>query len=159
MEQFTRRETLILAKTTPGRLTYLAKTGIVVPQLSQQTTPPMLLYTWEQVLEVRAITYLRRYASLQTIRKIVTFLDENGFDCSLRNKHLVVTDDEVNWVMPNSSGPPQIMHMAGKHHPTGQLVLAVLPPLSSIIEDVWETARTSNVIDFERFKLRAKLRE
>ncbi|ASC72464.1 hypothetical protein XM38_034210 [Halomicronema hongdechloris C2206] len=159
MEQFTRRETLILAKTTLGRLTYLAKTGIVVPQLSQQTRPPMLLYSWEQVLEVRAITYLRRHASLQAIRKIVTFLNDNGFDCSLRNKHLVVSNDEVNWVMPNNSGVPQIMHMTGRNQPTGQLVLAVLPPLSSIIQDVWETARTSNVIDFEHFKQRAKLRE
>ncbi|MDJ0703996.1 MAG: hypothetical protein QNJ46_12005 [Leptolyngbyaceae cyanobacterium MO_188.B28] len=156
MERFTRQETLVLTRSSPGRLSYLARTGIVVPQKSHLPNQANLLYTWDQVLEIRAINLLRQKASFQTIRKIVNFLESYGFDKKLRDKHLVVLHDEVDWVMPDSAEIPRILRVAGKNSQKteGQFLLMAIPPLADLIKDVWETARTSKVIDFESFKKR-----
>jgi hypothetical protein len=57
-----------------------------------------VLYAWEQILEIRAIKNLRQEASLQTVRKIIKFLDDSGLDDTLRNKQLIVVDNDVFWV-------------------------------------------------------------
>jgi DNA-binding transcriptional MerR regulator len=157
MEGFTRQETLALTNTTSSRLAYLDRTGVVVPEKYGNSKKPTVIYSWKQVLEIRAINDLRQKISLQTVRKIVQFLDESGFDTSLKDKHLVVVNDEVFWVMPDWSDMPRIMKVAGKKNKgLGQFVLIVLPPISDIIKAVWETAKNSKVIDFESFKRRAK---
>lgn len=157
MEGFTRQETLALTKTTSSRLAYLDRTGVVVPEKYGNSKKPTVIYSWEQVLEIRAINDLRQKISLQTVRKIVQFLDESGFDTSLRDKHLVAVNDEVFWVMPDWSDMPRVMKIAGKKNKgLGQFVLIVLPPISDIIKAVWETAKKSKVVDFESFKRRAK---
>lgn len=157
MEGFTRQETLALTKTTSSRLAYLDRTGVVVPEKYGNSKKPTVIYRWEQVLEIRAINDLRQKISLQTVRKIVQFLDESGFGTSLRNKHLVVVNDDVFWVMPDWSDMPRVMKVAGKKNKgLGQFVLIVLPLISDIIKAVWESAKKSKVIDFESFKRRAK---
>lgn len=157
MEGFTRQETLALTNTTSSRLAYLDRTGVVVPEKYGNSKKPTVIYSSKQVLEIRAINDLRQKISLQTVRKIVQFLDEGGFDTSLKDKHLVVVNDEVFWVMPDWSDMPRIMKVAGKKNKgLGQFVLIVLPPISDIIKAVWENAKNSKVIDFESFKRRAK---
>ena len=156
-QTFTRQEVLALTKTSAWRLGYLAQTGIVVP------TPPdansgQLAYTWEQVVEIRAINALRRNLSLQTIRKIVDFLRSSGFDAQLKDKHLVVLNDdagdEVGWIMPDWSEMPQVMKVTGKN--VGQFVMVAIPPLCHLIDDLWQTARISNVIELESFRQRVQ---
>ena len=157
MEDFTRQETLALANTTSSRLAYLDRTEVVVPEKYGNPKKPTVIYRWEQIVEIRVINDLRQKISLQTVRKIVQFLEESGFDTSLKDKHLVVVNDEVFWVMPDWSDMPRIMKVAGKKNKgLGQFVLIVLPPISDIIKAVWENAKNSKVIDFESFKRRAK---
>lgn len=158
MEGFTRQETLALTKTTSSRLAYLDRTGVIVPEKYGNSKKPTVIYSWEQVLEIRAINDLRQRVSLQMVRKIVRFLDSSGFDISLRDKHLVVVDDEVFWVMHDWSDMPRVMKVADKKNKgLGQFVLIVLPPIADIIKAVWETAKKSKVVDFESFKRRAKV--
>lgn len=157
MEGFTRQETLALTKTTSSRLAYLDRTEVVVPEKYGNSKKPTVIYSWGQVLEIRAINDLRQKISLQTVKKIVQFLDESGFDNNLRDKHLVVVNDEVDWVMPSWSDMPRVMKVADKKNKgLGQFVLIVLPPLSDIIKEIWKNAQKSKVIDFESFKRRAK---
>ena len=157
MEGFTRQETLALTKTTSSRLAYLDRTGVVVPEKYGNSKKPTVIYSWEQVLEIKAVNDLRQKISLQTVRKIVQFLDESGFDTSLKDKYLVVVNDEVFWVMPDWSDMPRVMKVADrKNKGLGQFVLIVLPPISDIIKAVWGSAEKSKVIDFESFKRRAK---
>jgi DNA-binding transcriptional MerR regulator len=157
MEGFTRQETLALTGTTSSRLAYLDRTGVVMPQKYGNSKKPTVIYTWEQVLEIRAIGHLRQRVSLQTVRKIIQFLNETGFDDSLRNKHLVVVNDEVYWVKHDWTDMPQVMKVADKKNKgIGQFVLIVIPQLANLIKDVWEAAIKSKVVDFESFKQRAK---
>ncbi len=161
IEGFTRRETLELTGTTSNRLQYLERKGLVIPQRIGKSRKPTVIYSWEQVLEIRAIKHLRQEISLQTVRKIINFLDKSGFDDSLRDKQLIVIDDEVFWVQQDWKDFPEKMPSAlkvagNKGKDIGQYVLLVIPPLSEIVNEVWEAAEKSPVVDFESFKQRAK---
>lgn len=162
IEGFTRRETLELTGTTSNRLQYLERARLVIPQRIGKSRKPTVLYSWEQILEIRAIKHLRREVSLQTVRKIVQFLDESGFDDSLSDKQLVVINDEVFWIRQDWTDFPDKMpsavKVAGENgKDIGQYVLLVIPSLSDIVKEVWKVAECSDVVDFESFKQRAKV--
>lgn len=154
MQRFTRRETVVLTRTSPARLTYLAKTGLVVPIAREGDTVPQPYYTWEQILELRAIRQLRRQVSLQMIRKILAFFE--GAECSaLHNKHLVIEDGAVHWVQPGENTAPQVVQVAAKaDRHVGQLKLITLPSFIHFADEVWATTRSAKVIDFESFRQR-----
>jgi len=157
MEGFTRQETLALTKTTSSRLAYLDRTDVVVPEKYGNSKKPTVIYSWEQVLEIRAISELRQRVSLQTVREIVQFLDQSGFDASLNDNHLVAVNNDLLWVMPDWSDMPCVMKIAGKKGGNlGQFVLVVLPAISDVINEVWNAAKKSTGIEFESFKQRAK---
>jgi DNA-binding transcriptional MerR regulator len=161
IEGFTRRETLDLTGTTSNRLQYLERSGLVIPQRIGKSRKPTVIYSWEQVLEIRAIKHLRQEISLQTVRKIINFLDKSGFDDSLRDKQLIIIDDDVFWVQQDWKDFPENMPSAlkvaeNKGKDVGQYVLLVIPPLSEIVNEVWEAAEKSNVVDLESFRQRAK---
>lgn len=157
MEGFTRQETLALTGTTSNRLQYLDRSGLVVPERYGNSRKPTVVYTWAQVLEIRAIKNLRQEVSLQTVRKIINLLDQSGFDNSLRDKKIVVLNDEVYWVMPDWSDMPRVMKVADKgDRELGQFMLIVIPPLASVVGEVWDAAQKSEVIDFDSFQRRAK---
>ena len=157
MDGFTRQETLALTQATSSRLAYLDRTKVVIPQKYGNPKKPTVIYTWEQLLEIRTIANLRKQISLQMVRKLVRFLDEHGLDTTLHDKPIVATPDEVFLVMPDWSDMPQIMKVADRTgRGVGQLVLLVLPPLNTVIEEIWAVARQSNVIAFESFQQRAK---
>ncbi len=162
---FTQRETVILTRTSPSRLAYLAKTGVVIPHghgpdaaADSRRADGNCRYDWEQILELRAINHLRQKTSLQTIRKIVAFLETHSGDRCLHNKQLIITNDAVDWVLPHPKTQlPQIVQVVGpanKH--VGQLKIPAIPPVIALVNEVWEAARRSNVIDFERFRQRAR---
>jgi DNA-binding transcriptional MerR regulator len=153
MEHFTRRETIILTRTSPGRLAYLARTQLVVPARADGHTGRHVYYSWEQVLELRTIQHLRRQVSLQTVRKILAFLEGVGGDRALHNKHLLIADGEVAWIQSEGSPMPQIVQVAAKcDRHVGQLKLTVMPPLAALADETWSIAHRSNVIDFEHFR-------
>lgn len=157
MDGFTRQETLALTQTTSSRLAYLDRVNVVVPQKYGNPKKPTVIYTWEQLLEIRTIANLRKQTSLQMVRKLVDFLDKHSLDHTLHDKPLVATANEVFLVMPDWSDMPQVMKVADRNgEGVGQLVLLVLPPLSTVIQEIWAMAKDSQVVDFESFTQRAK---
>lgn len=157
IQGFTRRETLALTEITSNRLQYLERAGLIIPE----RVGGSVLYTWEQLLEIRAIKNLRKEVSLQTIRKIIEFLNRHGIDDSLRDKQLVVLDDEVFWVRNDwkdfSEQMPSVLKVASKKKGVGQYVLLVIPSLGNIVKEIWEAAQESDYVDFESFRQRAKV--
>jgi DNA-binding transcriptional MerR regulator len=157
MEGFTRQEAIALTGVTSSRLAYLDRVKLVIPQKYGNSKKPVVIYSWEQILEIRAISNLRQKISLQTIRKIISFLELNGFDDQLKDKHLVTVNDEVYWVRSDWSDMPEVMKVAsGKNNESGQFILVAIPPFIDISKSVWETAKKSKVIDFNSFKQRVK---
>lgn len=158
---FTRQETIHLAGCTSSRLAYLEKVGLIIPYRFGNNARPTVIFSWEQLLEIRAIKNLRKDVSLQTVRKLIKFLDDSGYDNSLRDKQLVVVGEEIFWVKQDWSdfgeNLPTAVKVAGKScQQVGQYVLIVIPPLIDIVNEIWEAARKSKVIDFKSFERRAK---
>lgn len=156
---FTRQEVIKLTGCNANRLSYLEKVELVIPTRFGSVKKPTVVYTWEQLLEIRAIRDLRREVSLQTIRSIVSFLNDSGIDDSLRDKQLVVIDDEVFWVDVSEADKigAFVVKVASKNKKqVGQFMFWTIPPLANIVAEIWETAQRSSVIDFESFKARAK---
>ncbi len=164
IQGFTRQETIALTDTTSNQLQYLERQELVIPQRIGKSRKPTVIYSWEQILEIRAIKHLRKKVSSQTIKKIIKFLDQSGVDESLRDKHLMVINDEVFWVQQDWSDLqqkiPTIVKVAGKDNANiGQYMLLVIPIFSDIIQEVWKAAKKSELIDFESFRERAKVNE
>ncbi|MGF1569596.1 MAG: MerR family transcriptional regulator [Nodosilinea sp.] len=159
MDRFPRRHVVVLARSSPSRLAYLEKTGIVVPDRVGPPHRPEVLYSWEQILEIRTISRLRQRLSFQTIRKIIQYFEEHGFGCSLRDKHLIITAEGVSWICPMTTTTPQVIQLAGKsNRQMGQFVLVPLDSLES--SRLWAMATDSiaNVVDFEYFRQKIRPR-
>ncbi|MGF1524293.1 MAG: hypothetical protein ACFBSF_18385 [Leptolyngbyaceae cyanobacterium] len=155
MKQFTRRETVVLTRTSLGRLAYLAKIGMVIPMCLEDDPQGQLYYSWDQVLELRTIRQLRGEISLQMIRKIMQFLEGVGGNRTLHDKHLVIANGEVSWVQLESGQAPHVVRVAAKaNRHIGQLNLVVTPPASDWVDEVWRIACKSKVVDFESFRQR-----
>ena len=152
MEWFTRRHAVVLARSSPSRLKYLEKTGIVIPRRVQADNRLEVLYSWEQILEIRTIARLRQYLSFQTIRKIIHFFHDHGIDPSLRNKQLVIQDGSVTWVRSSPNVAPEMIQLHGKRHSEiGQFVLSSVNGHAPE-EVARKPARGENVVSLQDFK-------
>lgn len=152
MEQFTRRETVVLTRTSSSCLNYLARTGLVVPVCLQHNRGSRLYYSWEQILQLRTIRQLRRKTSLQMIRKILTFFESQAGDRSLYNKHLLVNEDNISWIHRGelaADSLPQVVQVAARSNQhIGQLALTLAPAMAHSGKTVALSSQ-SNVVDFK----------
>lgn len=155
MDWFPRRHAVVLARSSPGRLAYLEKTGIVVPQRAGHP-PREVLYSWEQILEIRAISRLRQHLSFQTIRKILQYFDDHGVGRTLRDKHLVIGSHGVSWVR-SGTATPQIVHLVGHGGcPMGQFVLAPLDAPDLTGANALANGTAPKVVDIQDFRQKVR---
>lgn len=155
MDWFPRRHAVVLARSSPGRLAYLEKTGIVVPQRVGQSPRLEVLYSWEQILEIRAIGRLRQHLSFQTIRKILQYFDDHGVSCTLRDKHLIINHHGISWVQPGTTAVPQVIHLVSHGCSfMGQFVLAPFEANASELgfSSGVANSETPKVVDIEHFR-------
>lgn len=155
MEHFTRHETVILTRTSLGRLAYLAKTGIVVPLVAGQASHRQVQYSWDQILELRTIQQLRRQVSLQMIRKILVFLESNGGDRTLHDKHLIIENGEIDWVQAKPYLGTCIIQIASRaNQHVGQLKLLPVPGPADFNPSGVDLVCQPKVVDLKRFRRR-----
>ncbi|WP_036477997.1 MerR family transcriptional regulator [Myxosarcina sp. GI1] len=156
---FTRRETIELSGATSNQLQYLERSGLIVPsRITENRKKPLVFYTWEQILEIRAVRDLNdRNISLETRRRIIEFLDNSKIDNRLRDKLLVAVGEDVFWVNRDWSDLGKKMkRVVSSKFDTIQFSFVVIPGVQDIIEQVWEVAEKSQVVDLNEFKRRAK---
>src|SRR4028119_1855483 len=92
---FDRKETMFLANVTSSRLAYLDRQKVIVPQKSGSGKKPHILYSWEQVLQLRAIAHFKQKISLALTKKIVKYFNEIGLVENWGDRHLVIVDDNI----------------------------------------------------------------
>jgi DNA-binding transcriptional MerR regulator len=158
---FSRYEVIDSTGCTSNQLAGYEKTGLIVPIKLKVLGQIRVLYTKAQLLQVKAIQDLRSSLSLQRVRKIIEFLDEQGFDKNLYNKQIVVLNDEVFWVSLDwgdfSSAAAKALKIGGRRKPKiAQYMLTVIPPLKEAADDLIKRASKSNRIDIADFKRRLK---
>lgn len=161
VDRFSRREIMELTGATSNQLQSLDRAGLVVPErIWNDKKKPEVYYNWQQLLEIKAIRNLRESTSLQTIRKVLDFFEKVEVDKTLKDKRILVLEDQVFWIEKDLSDiGKQIfaLKVADKRNRgIGQYTLLVLPAFQEIIDQIWEAASKSEVIDLESFRKRAK---
>lgn len=161
VDKFSRREVMELAGATSNQLQYLERSELITPErVWNDKKKPDVYYSWEQLLEIKAIRNLRETTSLQTIRKILSFFEKYQFQKTLKDKRIVAINDEVFWIKEDWSdfGKKLIaLKVADKQGKgIGQYTLLALPAFQEIVDEVWEVAGRSKVINLESFRQRAK---
>lgn len=153
---FDRQETMLLACVTSSRLAYLDRQKVIVPQKFGTTKKPHILYSWEQVLQIRTLTYFKQKISLAMTKKIVRYFNDVGLIENWGDRHLVIIDDEIYSVAPDWLDMPTVMLSASFAHNGDEFVVVVLPDINKIVADVWRVAFESDSIDTDTFVERAK---
>jgi len=160
MDWFPRRQVVVLARSSLGRLAYLEKTGIVVPQRVGLPQRPEVVYSWEQIIEIRAISRLRQHLSFQTIRKIIGYFEDHGFGRSLHDKQLLITHNSVSWIRTMPATRPQIVQLTSKTSGSmGQYLLTPLDPTELIEPATFYPlfeGDTPNVVDLNAFRQKVR---
>lgn len=152
---FTRKEIMALTGLKSGRLSYFDQTELVQPEKIGGSKHPVVLYSWEQLLELRAIAKLRDRLSLQQIRQVIKFLRDSGYEDRLYNKPLLFINSSLCLETGKTElGDRLVTEVLGKH--SGQLVFEWIDPLGQLAQEVEEDAEKNPAIDFPSFKNRAR---
>ena len=152
---FSRQEVMRLTGLPNHRLTYLQRTGIIVPESikPKDYVKPFPRYSWHQILEIKAIEDLRsKDVSLQKVRLLMDFLKKHSNDPRLHTNNLALIDDRIFWVTNPGDLEKCFIECLGKHQ--GQVTIAEVILIKNPSEEIWQTAKQDNVIDFATFKSR-----
>lgn len=153
---FDRQETMLLACVTSSRLAYLDRQKVIVPQKFGSTKKPHILYSWEQVLLIRMLTYFKQKISLALTKKVVRYFNDVGLIEKWGDRHLVIIGEEIYPVAPDWWDMPTVMIAASFAHNGDAFAVVVLPNIDKIVADVWRVAIESDSIDTDSFAERAK---
>lgn len=138
-----------------GRLSYFDHTELVQPEKIGGSKHPVVLYSWEQLLELRAIAKLRDRLSLQQIRQVIKFLRESGYEDGLYNKPLLFINSSLCLQTEKDElGNRLAMEVLGNH--SGQLVFDWIDPLGSLADEIDKDAQENPAVDYFSFKERIK---
>jgi DNA-binding transcriptional MerR regulator len=133
---FSRQEVLKLTDLSSGQLSRLDKSGVVEPTKLGSESHPVVLYSLNQVLELRVIAALRTQLSMQEIRKVVNYIREYGFDTALSGKFLIFCGEQLYWICSDESLQETIIKLTGKNR--GQVILKAIHPIGDILSDLQE---------------------
>ncbi|MCT7981597.1 MerR family transcriptional regulator [Laspinema olomoucense] len=141
---YTRQETAALCDVNPSRLSYLDRLGVVSPQKFGNPKKPSCFYSFKQLLELKAIFKMRSEVSLQTIRKMIDFLEEWGEDKTLHDKEIIVFGEDVYWLTEENSKKVLIQFdksINSKQY--GILEVILIPSLNTLKGELIEMANSS----------------
>lgn len=141
---FSRQQAIELSGLSSGQLSRLDKSGIVQPKKLGSTAHPTVLYTLNQILELRTIAALRQKLSMQEIRKVVEHLRKSEFEPTLFGKFLIFCNDELYWI-PFDELSEVIVKLSGKNK--GQIVLKAVHPIGDVIAGLEEEIKQYEAID------------
>ena len=132
---FTRQETLALTGISSGRLSYLDRTRLVAPGKFGNPKHPKVVYSWQQVLEIKTIERLREKLSLQEIRKVLEFLKLHGYKRSFFVHSLVFVNSQLYLIEDLKDFGLIILEASGSSR--GQVVIQEVGPVGDVITEFW----------------------
>jgi DNA-binding transcriptional MerR regulator len=141
----TRQETLALTGISSGRLSYLDRTGLVVPE-KIGGKHPTVIYSWEQVFQIKVIDRLREKLSLQEVRKVIEFLEEKNYKPSLFNANLMFIGDKLYLIESSDQFQARVLEASGKNK--GQVVVHEVGVLKEVIAELQKERH--RVLDFDK---------
>jgi DNA-binding transcriptional MerR regulator len=145
---FTRQETLALTGIGSGRLSYLDRTGLIPPTKFGNPKHPKVVYTWQQVLEIKTIERLREKLSLQEIRKVLEFLKVKEHKPSFFAHSLVFVNSQLYLIEDLKDFSLTVLEASGSNQ--GQVVIHEIGPVGDVITELWKEAHKHHVLDFDK---------
>lgn len=145
---FARREVIIMTGAKPSNLNYLDSSGLVVPQRCGNPKRPLVVYSVEQVIQIKVIQRLREKLSLQEVRKILGFLAERNYAPSLFECQLVLFDGQLYLIEDMKEFGLKVLKASGKNK--GQVVIHQIGKIGDVLSELREQAYESKVLDFEK---------
>jgi DNA-binding transcriptional MerR regulator len=89
---FTRKQACELTGLSGTQVDYLCKLGIVVPEKIGGPKRPVVLYTWNKVIELKIFAKLKeRKVPTEHIQSVVEKIREHDYDLSFCNKYLLTS--------------------------------------------------------------------
>lgn len=145
---FTRQEALALTGISSGRLSYLDRTGLVVPEKFGNPKHPKVVYTWQQVLEIKTIERLREKLSLQEIRKVLEFLKLKEHTPSFFIHSLVFVNAQLYLIEDLKDFGLLVLEASGNNQ--GQVAIQKVGPVGDVMAELWKEAQKHHVLDFDK---------
>jgi len=143
---WTRLEVSKLSGITTSQLNYLDKIGLITPKRIGNKRP-VVLYSWVQLVVLRAYAKLRVECSLQALREAVKYLGEHP-EKLLVDKRLVAYENDIFWIDDTEPDFYKAVTVSGRNK--GQMIMTFT--LQDLIDELF-TVGKDNVVDFEdRFK-------
>jgi DNA-binding transcriptional MerR regulator len=145
---FTRQETIALTGISSGRLSYLDRTELVVPEKFGNPKHPKVVYSWQQVLEIKTIERLREKLSLQEIRKVLEFLKLKEHKPSFFAHSLVFVNSKLYLIEDLQDFGSTVLEASGSNQ--GQVVIQEVGPVGDVISELCKEAQAHHVLDFDK---------
>jgi DNA-binding transcriptional MerR regulator len=144
---FTRQEALAITGITSGRLSYLDETKLVTPQKFGNPKRPKVIYSVEQIIELKVISRLREKLSLQEIRKVLDFLKSRNYEQSLFSCRLIFVDEQL-YLIENWEDFGRLIIASGQNK--GQVAVHEIGKIGEVVSDLRREAEKHQVLDFEK---------
>ncbi|MEP0868886.1 MerR family transcriptional regulator [Trichocoleus desertorum AS-A10] len=145
---FTRQEALRLTGLTSNQISYLDRIGLVKPKKIGHPKHPTVIYTWEQLLEIKAITRLREKVSPEEMRQAIDYLRSEGYQSSLFQMGLLSFNSKLYWVKDEGELKKKVIELTTRNQ--GQIVMHTVDPIGDVISEVYEEAKKNYVLDFDK---------
>lgn len=145
---FTRQEALSITGITSGRLSYLDETGLVTPQKFGNPKRPKVIYSVEQIIELKVISRLRERLPLQEIRKVLDFLKLRNYKQSLFNCKLIFVDEQLYLIEDWEKFGTIVLTASGSNK--GQVVIHDVGQIGEVMSDLRREAERHQVLDFDK---------
>ncbi len=145
---FTRQETIAITGVKSGRLSYLDKTGLIVPEKHGNPKHPIVIYDWEKILQIKIIERLREKLSLQEIRKVLEFLKKRGYKPSLFSCKLVFIDKQLYLIETWEKFGNLVLEASGANK--GQIVIHEIGSIGGVVAELRQEAEKHHVLDFKK---------
>jgi DNA-binding transcriptional MerR regulator len=145
---FTRQEALSLTGINSGRLSYLDETELVRPEKFGNPKHPKVIYSWEQILQLKVIDRLREKLSLQEIRKVIQFLKDRNYSPSLFTCNLVFIGYELYLIEDWKEFGTLVLQASGKNK--GQVAIHEIGTIGEVLSDLKQEAERHHVLDFDK---------
>lgn len=145
---FIRQEVLAMTGIKPGNLSYLDSADLVKPQKNGNPKRPTVIYSVEQVLQIKIIQRLREKLPLQEICKVLRFLQARNYQPSLFNCNLVFIEKQLYLIEDTSDFGARVLEASGKNK--GQIVIHQVGSIGDVIPELRREAYHHQVLDFDK---------
>jgi len=111
-------------------------------------TRPKVVYSIEQVLQIKVIYRLREELSLQEIRQVLQLLEDKGYEPSLFSLNLLFFNGKLYMLDGQDAVNQKIIELTGKHR--GQIVMQPVDPIGDVISSLYKEAERHCILDFDK---------